>query len=302
MNKINDAERNRFAISLSALDSNRLSRIGLAAAAIAVTLQPMVGIAQWSDNGRALIDAASDPGAYSPWVRGGQPLRPSDISHVLRDWGLKLLSGPTRAATSYQAIVRDDAGQDLFVAVDPYDGRILSLDLTHRALGVAFPRSDNNERPDDEGTTPFSRLGKPTTPQPQGRWKAGVAMGIVSSRKTSRAQIRETDSRRLTSIKSTVQFHAPKRVAATSPASMLPRPSASFSPPRHEPAPDRPAKLMPVEGQSASRPPPMTSPSIARGSSISSDPIPTPPSSLSAAQEIEKQHAKPVIPADAGFD
>ena len=123
MDKINDATRGRFAISPWALDAYRLWWLGFAAVAITM-LQPTPGMAHGPDNGPALINAASDPRAYSPRLHGGQPLRPRDVSHVLRDWGLSLLSGPTRSATSYQAIVRDDAGQDLFVAVDPYDGRI----------------------------------------------------------------------------------------------------------------------------------------------------------------------------------
>ena len=124
MNKPIEPTRRRFAVYSLALDLRGLWRIGFIAVAVA-GLQPTIAMAQGSDYGGALIGTASDPRAYSPRFHG-QPLLPSDVARVLRDWGLQLLSTPTRSPTSYEAIVRDDAGQDLFVAVDPYDGDIKS--------------------------------------------------------------------------------------------------------------------------------------------------------------------------------
>ena len=290
MNNIICATRRRFAIS-------RFWLIGLAAAGIAALLQPTVGMAQWSDNGGALIDAASGPRAYSAYLRGGQPLRPSDASHILRDWGLRLLSGPTRSATSYQAIVRDAAGQDLLAAVDPYDGRILNLDVIDRALGIAsFPRSDADESLGHESNGPSS----PPISLSHGRRKTRIATGIVSPQSASRAPVRETTSRRLAAVEPSVEIRAPKRVAVRSPVSQVPRPSAGLVRPRGETAPGQAASLTPTKAQLRSGAVRTTSP-VAHEEGVSTSASPAPPS-VSEAQKIERQHTKPAIPADAGFD
>jgi hypothetical protein len=295
MNKIINATRRRFAISPSALDWHRLCWIGLAA--VAAALQSAVAMAQWSDNGRALIDAASNPLAFSPYPHGGQPLRPSDVSHVLRDWGLRLLSGPARSATSYQAIVRDDAGQDLFVAVDAYDGRILNLDLTDRALGIAsISRSGDGERLDRESSGPVPQLGEAPASISEGRRKAQAATWITSPRAAPRPPVRKTTSGRLAAVEPSAEFRAPKGFAPTPHVSQVPQPSAGLAWPRRETTPRKAPTLTPTKAQPASSALRTTPPAVERDVSTSAT------QAVSDAQKFEKQHAKPVIPADAGFD
>src|SRR5690348_16770608 len=87
MCKIINPMRRPCAISTGALDSRRLCRIAFAAVVIAAPLHPSTGMAQGSAYGLALNELASDPRAYASGSHG-QPLLPSDVSHILRDWGL----------------------------------------------------------------------------------------------------------------------------------------------------------------------------------------------------------------------
>jgi hypothetical protein len=297
MIKIINATWRTFAISPSALNSYRLWRIGLAAACIAAALQPTVGVAQWSDYGRALIDSASDPRANSPYPHGGQPLRPGDVRNVLRDWGLTLLSGPTRSATSYQAIVRDDAGQDLFVAVDPNDGRILSLDLASSALegNASFSRSDDDAGLGRESTGPSPRPAKAPASLSHRRPKAQVAKWIASPHLTPRAPVRKSE--RPVAVEPSAEFRAPRRLAARPPVYPVPRPSAGLTEPQSDTAPGKAATLTPSKASNALR----TTSCCRAGAEVSTS-APPAPKTVSEAQKIEKRQTKPVIPADAGFD
>ncbi len=295
MNTFIHATRCPFAIFHSGMEIRRLWRVGLVATAIAVTLQPTVGRAQGPDSERAMIDAASDLGA-SRYVHRGQPLGPSEIGHVLRDWGLRLLSGPTRSATSYQAIVRDDAGQDLFVSVDPYDGRILNLDLTDRALAaVSFFRGDAGEGLDRENVVPLPGVGKPRSSWQPARRNTRAATSIVSPQTSRKPRSPETASPRLTAVEPSAVPRAPKRAVATA------HPSAGVSRPGGETTAGPASTPAPSKAEPARHASRMISPAEGRSGDVSA-PLPPAPPPLAEAQKIEKQPAKPVIPADAGFD
>ena len=294
MNPIIEASQCRFAIFLSALGSCRLWGTGCSIAAIAVMMHPTFGAAQWwSANGR--IDAGVDLRRYSSYTYGVPPLRPSDVSHVLRDWGLRLLSGPTRSATSYQAIVRDDAGQELFVAVDPYDGRILNLDLTDRALGIAsFPRSDADERSSVPGGGLLPRSAKPPTTLSQHRPQARVSTWLSPHLAPSMST-----SRRLATVDHRVQIRGATSFATT--VARGPNASGVSIQPRVAPTPDQAATLKPIKAQSATRDLRASSPIIAPARDISTSARPEAPP-VPKSPTIEKEQRNTLVPADAGFD
>ena len=282
MNKTIEPTRRRFTVYSDVLG---LSRIGSIAAAVFV-LQPTIAMAQGPDYGGALIDTASDPSAYFPRLHR-QPLLPSDVAHVLRDWGLQLLSMPTRSPTSYEAIVRDDAGQDLFVPVDPYDGRILNLDLVDRVLshGVVSQRNAN-ERLGDESSGHLAKISKPATSLSPGYRKRRVAIGNAFPRTTTRVPARRTISR-----VEHDDIAAASRDAATQRLRHVESSSTGVKQPRNDTALGEATTPTRANVPDASAPLSKTSPGAATSA-------PSAPSTI--PQKIDEQHAK--IPAVAGFD
>ena len=94
---------------------------------------------------------------------------------------------------------------------------------------------------------------------------------------------------------------APKRVAATPPVSQVRRPSAGLTRPPGETTAGEAHTQAPGRAEPARHALRMTSPAGGQNGDVSASAPPAPPP-LAEAQKSEKQHDKPVIPADAGFD
>ena len=292
MRRIIDAAWRRIANSRSTLRANRpnrLWRMGLAAAAAAAVLYPSFGVAQWAGHQRVIIDLGPERPGYAQQAR--QPLRPSEVAHVLRDWGLRLVSGPSWSGTSYQAIAKDAAGRDVFVAVDPYDGRILRLDLADRVLGgslfASTPRGDESVRP-------LPGLGKPPALSRERR-NARAATSIVRPSPASSSRLaHRAASRRLAAVETGRELRSPKPVTAApsrvrSGAAL--GAAAKLTPAKTQPAAHELRATPPAAGVSASAP--------------AAAPSPTPLTSEAPklrAPNLEAQPGKPEIPRDAGFD
>jgi hypothetical protein len=274
-----------------------LRGILFAAALVAAALQPTNGRAQSPDDGRALIDRAADPRAYFP---DRQPLRPGEVSRILSDWGFSVQSGPARSAAFYRAIVRNNAGQELFVVVDPYDGRILRQELTVGVHPSVFPlpRRDVDEgfAAESTGRSP----GKPAASLSQGRWRAQVA-----SHPTRRQAVaRRSTPRRLAAIEPGTELRTHRHVAATPSVSRVPKPSASLTRPHRAPASAPAAALTPAGAQPASREAPAASPAgVGQHGAAPPSPAPAPaPPPVSEAPKAEKPPPKRPMPNDAGYD
>jgi hypothetical protein len=297
MRRIIDAAWRRIANSRSTLRANRPNRLwcmGLAAAAAAAVLYPSFGVAQWAGHQRVIIDLGPERPGYAQQAR--QPLRPSEVAHILRDWGLRLGSGPSWSGTSYQAIAKDAAGRDVFVAVDPYDGRILRLDLADRVLGgslfASTPRGD--ERVGGESVRPLPELGKPRALSRE-RWNARAPTRIVRPPPAASPRLaHRAASRRLATVETGREPRTPKPVAAAPSRARSGAglgAAAKLTPAKTQPAAHELRATPPAAGVSASAP--------------AAAPSPTPSTSEAPklrAPNLEAQPSKPEIPKDAGFD
>jgi hypothetical protein len=268
--------------------------MGLAAAAAAAVLYPGFGAAQWAGHRRVIIDLGPERPGYTQQAR---PLRASEVGHVLRDWGLRLVSGPSWSGTSYQAIAKDAAGRDVFVAVDPYDGRILRLDLADRELGgsqfASIPRGD--ERMGGESVRPLPGPGKPPALSSRERRNARAATRSLRPSPASSSRLaHRAASRRLATVETGKEITSRKPVAA---APSRPRGGASLG---------AAAKLTPAKA----KPPGHELPATPAAAGVSASAPAAPPSPTPSAAEAPKlraptsdaQPSKPEIPKDAGFD
>jgi hypothetical protein len=303
MNNIIDPPRRRPATWLGA--SGGYGRVAIRLAVAFVVVAAIPAMAQGWESRRAVIIASANLRPYSAYPHGSRQLDRGDVARILRDWGLRVLSGPFRSATEYEAIVKDDAGQSLFVKVDPRDGAILSLDPTDKVGTGLFsfaPSGGAQERPGGDSVQPSTEPREPPRSLSRVRHKAQPAARPIPRLARRREEVEERKpSKRVATVEPPVEPSVAKQVVVAPSASHVKRRTAKI---RHgKTAPASAARPAPATARPDDRVIRNASPSPAAGERIASPGPPSPVSPPVAASPKEEAPSTPrKLPADAGFD